>query len=283
MVYMLNITVEQLIDICGNPTRQSGSQYYFRCPVCSAGGGDRHGDNLLFNESKGFLKCYACGGERQVLRMINDKYGYKLQPIKFRSKLKVKWYEINRENLYNYYLATTMESKPLELINDLYKWNEDDIVDIGYDPNPSHLFPSLTEPSLIFPVFNAEAILVGIEARAIKQKKIRHTKDMPNCLAYFKMGFNKLVVCEGFKDAVTFNKLYNNIQRDIATPTNGVGTLRQALESIDINKYEEIVLVLDNDNAGNEVTQSIIEEFGNKFKDGRKILKGKKDIWELLI
>ena len=280
---MLNITVEQLIAICGNPTRQSGSQYYFRCPVCSAGGGDKHGDNLLFNESKGLLKCYACGGERQILKAINDKYGYKLQPVKFRSKLKVKWYEINKENLYNYYLATTVEPKPLELINELYKWNEEDLIDIGYDPNPSHLFRHFTEPSLVFPVFNSEAILVGIELRAIKKKEIRHTKDMPNCLAYFKMGFDTLIICEGFKDAVTFNKLYSNIQRDIATPTNGVGSLKQALETVNMNKYKEIILVLDNDEAGDKATQEIIEEYGNnKFVDGRKILKGKKDIWELL-
>ena len=278
---MLNITTEQLIAVCGSPTRISGSQYYFRCPVCSAGGGDKHGDNLLFNESKGLLKCFACGGERQVLQMIYDKH-FAYQPIRTVSRLKVKWYEINKDNIYNYYMATVIEPKPFDVIEKYFKWPKESLDDVGYDPNPSHLFPSLTEPSLIFPVITQNDEIVGFEARAITNKKIRHTKDLPNCLAYFKSGYDSLVICEGFKDAFTFCLLYPNIKKDIATPSNGVGTLLQALQSINLNKYKEIILVLDNDNAGNEETIKIISQFGNKFKDGRKVLKGKKDIWELL-
>lgn len=279
---MLNITVEQLISVCGQPTRQNGSQYYFRCPVCSAGGGDRHGDNLLFNSSKGTLKCFACNdGARQVLRAINSKFK-NFTPVRQESRLKVKWFESNKDNLYNYYLATTMEWKPSELIYKYYKWDANNLDDVGYDPTPSHLFPSLTEPSLIFPVITRRGDLVGIEARAIQQKKIRHTKDMPNVLAFTKQGFDSLVICEGFKDATTFNMLYPNLQRDIATPSNGVGSLMQCLESIKIDTYKEIILVLDNDKAGDDMTKQVIQTFGNRFKDGRNILKGKKDIWDAL-
>lgn len=279
---MLNITVEQLISICGEPTRISGSQYYFRCPVCSAGGGDNHGDNLLFNENKGLLKCYACGGERQVLKMINQKFDIKEQPVRYRSKLKVKWFEINKDNLYNYYVETIAEPKPYELIQQHYKWNEEDVQDIGYDPNPSHLFRTLPEPSLIFPVITSGGLLVGLEARAIKQKEIRHTKDMPNVLSFLKQGYDSLIICEGFKDMITFNKLYPNIKRDIATPSNGVGSVIQCLSSINISQYNEIILLFDNDKAGDKNTREVINQFGSKFKDGRRILKGKKDIWELL-
>lgn len=282
---MLNITTDQLIAVCGSPTRVSGSQYYFRCPVCSAGGGDRHGDNLLFNESKGLLKCYACGGERYVLKMINDRFENYNIPIRTRSTLKVKWYELNRENIATYYCMSTMEEKPYDLIQQYFKWSKQQLDEtdyVGYDANPVQLFPSLTEPSLIFPVINHESDIVGIEARAIKQKKIRHTKDLPNCLSFVKRGYDKLVICEGFKDAFTFNLLYPNIEREIATPSNGVGTIMQALQSINISEYEEIMLVLDNDEAGSINTKKVIETFGNKFKDGRKILRGKKDIWELL-
>lgn len=282
---MLNITVDQLIAVCGSPTRISGSQYYFRCPVCSAGGGDRHGDNLLFNENKGLLKCYACGGERHVLKMINDRFENYNIPIRTRSTLKVKWYELNRENIATYYCMSMMEEKPYDLIQQYFKWSKQQLDEtdyVGYDANPAQLFPSLTEPSLIFPVINRESDIVGIEARAIKQKKIRHTKDLPNCLSFIKRGYDKLVICEGFKDAFTFNLLYPNIEREIATPSNGVGTIMQALQSINISEYEEITLVLDNDEAGSINTKKVIETFGNKFKDGRKILRGKKDIWELL-
>lgn len=282
---MLNITAEQLIAVCGSPTRVSGSQYYFRCPVCNAGGGDKHGDNLLFNESKGLLKCYACGGERRVLQMINDKFVIPETPVRIRSKLKVKWYEVNKENIATYYCMSTMEPKPYELISKHYKWSKEQLDKsdyVGYDEDPSQLFPSLTEPSLIFPVINYESDIVGIEARAIQQKKIRHTKDLPNCLSYIKTGFDKLVICEGFKDAFTFSLLYPNIERDIATPSNGVGTLMQALQSININNYSEIILLLDNDKAGSEMTVRVLREYGNKFKDGRKMLRGKKDVWELL-
>lgn len=281
---MLNITVEQLIAVCGSPTRVSGSQYYFRCPVCSAGGGDSHGDNLLFNERKGFLKCYACGGERQVLRMINHKFDTCNIPIRTRSTLKVRWYEVNKDNIYYYYLNTLEEPKPYDLIYEKFKWPKESLECVGYDPNPSHLFPSLTEQSLIFPVITYSGDMIGFEARAIQEKKLRHTKDLPNCLAYFKASsqFDKLVICEGFKDAFTFNLLYPDIKRDIATPTNGVGALLSALQTINISHYEEITLVLDNDRAGDDMTRKVIQEFGSRFKDGRKILKGKKDIWELL-
>lgn len=282
---MLNITVEQLISICGQPTKQNGSQYYFRCPICSIGGGDKHGDNLLFNADKGILKCFACGQQRQILKMINKKFDNFI-PVRKESRLeqrlKVRWYESNKENLYEYYLATITEPKPSNDIAEYYKWDVNLLDDVGYDPNPSHLFPSLTEPSLIFPVIAPWGDIVGIEARAIKRKKIRHTKDMPNVLSFVKQRYDTLIICEGFKDMITFDMLYPNIERDIATPSNGVGSLMQCLESININKYKRIILILDNDAAGDEATKSVIESFGTKFEDGRKILKGKKDIWTLL-
>ena len=55
---MLDITLEQIINAIGQPTYKKGNRYFFGCPSC--GVEDGHKDNLIFDERKGLLKCFAC-------------------------------------------------------------------------------------------------------------------------------------------------------------------------------------------------------------------------------
>ena len=48
----LDIDYNELVSVLGEPSRNAGSQHYFQCPACAAGGGDTSRDNLLFNSRR---------------------------------------------------------------------------------------------------------------------------------------------------------------------------------------------------------------------------------------
>lgn len=287
---MLDITVEQLTNVLGGPTKHVGHQYYFKCPACSASGNDTHGDNLLFNERKQLLKCFACDeGARQVLRLINQQ-----QPIQqvnrmtqhYNSKL---WWQSNRDNLWQYWALSYDE-----MTNEARKWlNNCGIMDdtiqewmIGFDSSPSIV---KIGPCVCFPMIsiNHDNQLVGFELRQInKEKVIRHTYDSPKCLCMISDSITatKLVICEGFKDAYSFMQIVKQKEQQqdftILTPSHGVNSIIDSLKDVNFTRYKKCFLLLDNDDAGSDVTNKIMQEY-RFFKDIRCLLKQYKDVNEL--
>lgn len=79
----------------------------------------------------------------------------------------------------------------------------------------------------------------------------------------------KLVLIEGPKDGYNlFQYLCENGRADeyqIITPSNGVHSLQNLLKDFDTSKYEEVILVLDNDRAGREATKKIALTMGREI------------------
>lgn len=287
---MLDVTLEQLINILGKPTKKIGHQYYFRCPSCSQNGGDTSGDNLLFNERKGLLKCFACDdGARHVLHLLKQKTNnIAAIPTPHRRETPI-WWQANNTNLWQYWGEAYQE-----MTEDVRYWLNssginDETIDewmIGFDSNPSIV---KIGPCVCFPMIsiNHDSKLVGFELRQVgKEKIIRHTYDSPKCLCLINDNLmaTKLIICEGFKDAYSFMQLLKvKKQKEdftILTPSHGVNSIIDGLADVDFTRYKKCFLLLDNDKAGSEVTEAIIQKYPF-FKDTRHLLRGYKDVNEL--
>lgn len=288
---MLDVELKDIINILGQPTKKSGHQYYFQCPVCKSRGEDSSKDNLLFHDTKKILKCFACDeGSKEVLRLINLHKERKPHNTVSIRDIKPKWYEVNKDNLLQYLFESSSE---LNSIATSYLHNrciESDVIDwcgIGYDnqPNMVSIGPSITLP--MFSV-NHDEQLVGFELRQLGEKKIiKHTLDSPTCLCavYGKINAKNLIITEGFIDAYSLLELLKK-RKDvdeyrIATGSHGCKSILPSLLGVNLDVYENCYLILDNDKAGDEATQSILQDYPF-FKDKRSLLKGCKDINEYL-
>lgn len=288
---MLDVTLNELISVLGNPTRTTGHQYYFRCPACSSMGGDTSGDNLLFNDKKGVLKCFACDdGAKEVLRMINSKRhdnGY-TPTANMPRKQYTPWWQKNIDNLWQYWVEASNE-----MTAEARQWLHncgilDETIDewmIGFDSDPNivHIGPCVCFPMISL---NHDNQLVGFELRQVSDKKvIRHTYDAPSCLCCIADN-NKarcLVICEGFKDAycfMQFLKLKKILQQfTILTPAHGVSDIYHNLDVVNFTRYDYCYLLLDRDEAGDRETKKIMKQY-HFFIDRRDMLGECEDVAE---
>ena len=292
---MLDINLNELIEILGTPTKSAGHQYYFRCPSCAQFGGDTSCDNLLFNERKGVLKCFACeDGAKETLKLLNQwRRDNNVPTISSPQPSPIKqvklWWEINSENLYQYWCEAydEMSDRAIEWLKGcgITKQLVDEWM-IGYDKDPSIL---KIKECVAFPMIslNHDGRLVGFELRQMgREKIIRHTYDAPRCLCIINdnKDANKLIICEGFKDAYSMWQILESKGRrhefTILTPAHGVDDIVNNLKDINFTRYKSCHLVLDNDAAGDRVTQQILQKC-SFFKDERRMLHGRKDVNEL--
>ena len=290
---MLDIVLQDVINVLGRPTKQTGHQYYFRCPVCQSRGEDTSGDNLLFNDNKKVLKCFACDeGSKEVLRLINKDKSRQHATTASQKQIQsqTKWYEINKDNLLQY-LFESIDEVNLDaqryLFNRQIRCKTIELCGIGYDNQPNMVSIG---PSITFPMFsiNHNEQLVGFELRELGSKKIiKHTLDSPSCICavYGRKFATNFVITEGFIDAYSlFELLGDKANRDnylIATGSHGCKSILPSLAGIDLSIYKNCYLILDNDEAGEEATRSILKEYPF-FKDKRNLLRGCKDINEYL-
>ena len=128
----------------------------------------------------------------------------------------------------------------------------------------------------IFPIFKyPDCLIIGYELRnndfkvfpdGRKCKKPKLEKDYTlNCLSitYRADDNNRVIICEGFKDSYfIYQWLYEKekgqkVKDTIMTPSCGVNTLIDLLQENKLEEFEKILIILDNDKAGNEVKEKI--------------------------
>lgn len=290
---MLDIELGDIINVLSQPTKKSGHQYYFQCPVCKSRGEDSSRDNLLFNDNKKVLKCFACDeGAKEVLRLINQNKSRSIRPIYHgpeQVKIKPKWYELNKDNLLEYLFESEQEldSTAKSYLNSrCISPKTAELCGIGSDANPNMV--SIGH-SITFPMFsmNNNEQLVGFELRQLGSKKIiKHTLDSPTCLCVVwgsSARVKNLAITEGFIDAYSLLELLGAKAGDylIVTGSHGCKSILPSLSGIDFSNYKNCYLILDNDKAGEEATKDILKKYPF-FKDKRGLLRGCKDINEYL-
>lgn len=290
---MGDITLEQLQNICGNYSSKSGENYFFQCPICK----DSHRDNLVFNSKRQIIKCFKDNSHTlEVLRIINEKYkkdfSINHKPLSENNfsirKPEEKPIWEKRQQKYLEYLLLAQEK--LMFNRELLKYIKDkrgltektlDLCGIGFDD---------TENCFTIPIFSLKHdCITDFELRQHGEKKIRRIGG--GCATIAKIcGLNKaktLYIVEGFIDGMTLMQwLLDKYQKDftIYSCSNGVSSLINCLNEINFSNFDEIKLILDNDEAGDEATDKIIEKYPF-IKDSRKFLKdsGLKDINEFYV
>lgn len=291
---MNDITLDEVIKVLGEPTKKIGGEYVWQCKYCC----DRGRDNFHYNERKQIAWCFADEEHsKKVYAEImdnrdNNKITIVMAEPEWKPEVKY-WYEENIDNLYDYILQANTNllnnKQYLKYIKKVHNLDKDTIdefmigIDFNIDNEGLHIDKEITD-AFIFPIFSYSG-LVGCEIRSTVGKIIRRTKDTPKCAAVFKdpKEAETLYVVEGIKDAYNLCQyLGGNSSYAVICGSNGVSTTLQALEDADIKKYKRIVLLLDRDDAGDEMTKKVLEKYPN-IVDCREMLGNNKDITDYIM
>lgn len=102
----------------------------------------------------------------------------------------------------------------------------------------------------------------------------------PKSITHFKNGKEKLVVVEGMFDFLSLKTMVPSWLKDSDILVLNSLAFANQLENF-IGYYKECGLLLDNDDAGDRMTKTLLEKYDN-LSDGRNLFKGFKDLNEKL-
>jgi len=294
------IEQQDIIDILGQPRKKQNHELIWECPYCS---NDYDKDNLRYNEQKGVLWCFRDDTHaKEVLREINKRKKKQMAhiPQYINNQQDYMLYQDicnamllgDKETFYRYgieeitglwdskrcadKLQEVIESDlPEKALNYLYKKRKINPITVkkvglGYD---------FAVDKWVIPIYSRNEI-VGFEYRSgnFDEKRIWREKDTPRCLAWVwgKPKNKTCIVMEGFLDAYCMLQMASDSKKEeevtIVTCSNGVNGTLEAIKDLRYNNFEEILLCLDNDEAGDTMTEKVIKEFPF-IKDHRKFLK----------
>lgn len=274
------ITLYDIKKILGEPTDKQGGEYVWQCPYCL----DSHKDNMRFNERKGLLWCFADPEHsKEVLKKMNGKESdYK--PV---ANSVPKW--VTMQDKYVEYMAQCQEEllNNQELLDYVYKKRGlskkvIDLVALGFDSEANQF---------VIPIFGLkEDMITDFELRAYGDKKIISRVGGGHNTVAVIYGTQKAKTCfftEGFLDGYALLQfLLDKNQSDftIYSCSHGAESLLKCLPSVNFSNFEEVKLMLDNDEAGDKATKAIIEQYPF-IKDARKFLvdSGCKDVGEWVL
>lgn len=252
---MLDITLDELENFLGS-YKKKGQHYYFQCPYCN----DKHKDNMIYTPSKNLLKCFRDDEHASMLlsEIMKKKYADKIDvniPQYLSMQEKYLEYQISCNN----YLLSN--DKALAYLQKTRGINKDTVekVGMGFD-NKNNKW--------VIPIFD-DTYLIGFEYRAadFKYKKIWREKDTKRCLAHI-YGCAKahtIILCEGMLDAYICVQMLNEYKQldntTVASVSNGVNGTLAIMPEIKFNNFDSIKLILDNDDAGDLMTERVLKQY----------------------
>lgn len=298
------ITEEEVIAILGNNYKTQGSELVWKCPACP--NGDKSGDNLKFNRDKHILKCFACDYGTEITGIIARRR-YEVErgdgevtppppPPVYNSAPRVeetveKEKEIPQDKLDTYYwncLVNLMQNK--DVMRKMYEKHT--ILPktamecfIGYDHIKDMLvFPSRAvgkDPTQSMP---PDLTANGAEYREYTgDKKIRRISgyEAKICCVHGTPFCMRGILCEGYKDAYNLYQILQLTDPErlsytaIFTVQNGTNSINYngCLQKVNWKRYDEMLLLMDNDAAGDKATEIALGHFNN-MRDYRQEFLG---------
>lgn len=304
------ITEDEVIAILGNNYKRQGDELVWRCPACP--GGDKSGDNLKFNRSKGIIKCFACNYGSEITGIIarrriaanngEEQPAYQ-QPVREQTIMPPappieKEKAIPESELDTYYwnchIALMKRKDILRQMFEKHTILPKTAVEcgIGYDEDKDMLvFPSRAigkDPTEVMTYLTTPN---GAEYREYKgEKTIRRISgyDSKICMVHATPFSMFSIICEGYKDAYNLFQLLTMIDPErlsytsIFTVQNGTNSINtgNCLQKINWNRCDEVGLLMDNDDAGTKAIEVAQDKFPS-MKDYRPMfLKGYNDVQE---
>ena len=300
----MELTLNDIQEYLGQTGKKQGDEIVFGCGICQLSGGDVHSDNLKWNTKKNVLYCFK---DSEHSKMIMSEIMKKKHEAKRMENKEIPAYIKNQEK-YLYYmelcnsaLLGTLTKDWIGAVNeqDMFEDNEYKFyLDLINTDKPQKARTYLKEQrgintstieqtglgfdfkasKWVIPIFDMSCNLVGFEYRLadFKNKKIWREKGTPSCLARVYGTGKKAIIHEGFMDSFCTVQMLeekgtlNNYS--IFTTSSGVASVLKIIPELQFNKYENIYLLLDCDNAGDKATQEVIEKYPFII-DIRKMLK----------
>lgn len=297
---MYEITLDDLVQELGE-YKKIGQHYYFQCKYCL----DEHKDNMIYTPSKNLIKCFADDSHsRQLLSEIMKK---KHESKRMENK-EIPAYIKNQEQ-YLYYmelcnsaLLGTLTKDWIDAVNnqDMFEQNEYEFyIDLIKSDNAEKARAYLKQQrgintstvslvglgfdfkarKWVIPIFNMNCEIVGFRYRgaSFSEKKVWTEKGTPKTLARF-YGADTAKTCycvEGEWDSIIMVQwLLENNQKDfmVVSPSNGASSLLSVMPQLQLNKFDKIKLILDNDASGDKATEEVIKKYP-MIIDSRDFLK----------
>lgn len=290
----MELTLNDIQEYLGQQGKKQYNEVIFSCPLCNSLGRDRHGDNLKFNTSKNVLYCFCENSHsKQIMseimkkkheskRMENNEipkyiknqesylYYQVLCNNALLGKLDQNWLDVVKErNMfeqgeYDFYLDLINSDKPQkakEYLKSTRGINTStiELTGLGFDFNAR---------KWVIPIFDMGCNIVGFRYRGadFKQKKVWTEKGTPKTLARF-YGADTAKTCycvEGEWDALIMVQwLLETGQKDfmVVSPSNGASSLLSVMPQLQLNKFDKIKLILDNDTAGDKATEEVLKVY----------------------
>lgn len=292
-----DITLQDLKEYLGDYERKIGDEYIWQCPMCN----DSHKDNLKYNNEKDVLACFAdYSHSHTIIKDITKKLHQekKEKETTEEHKLAKQHHTVTKEEFFStieVYSERVQEELLMyqcecadNLLNHqksldyLYKTrgiNKDTVEFTGMGID-------LKLRKWVFPTFKysitTKTHLIGFEYRNPDfdhnkpKKEIRRYKYQKDGVAYsmltglaminaYTPNIKILVIVEGYIDGYLlwqFLEAENQAKYyHIITSSNGVGSLLKQLSAVNFSAYQKFYLYIDNDKAGNENAQKILERY----------------------
>ena len=249
----MDFNLQDIIAHLGQPNKVQGAEHIYQCPLCM----DKGKDNLMYNAKKNILWCHADPSHAPLI--LSEIMKKKERPMT--TQPAVKQWMINKDEYTLYQdecnVALMASDKALNYLFGHTHINPFTVekCGIGYD---------FEDNKWVFPVFSLDGQIKGFEYRAgdLTTKKVWKEKDTPACMChiYGAQANKKLYITEGFKDAYILTQWMDYpTDATIVTPSNGVGSLLKCITEIPFGQFDNIYLLLDNDEAGQKVTKELLK------------------------
>lgn len=290
----MELTLNDIQEYLGQTGKKQGSEVSFSCPLCNALGRDRHGDNLKFNTTKSVLYCFCDDTHSgQILSEIMKK---KHEEKKMSNVEIPKYHNLQTEYVLYQQLCNDMllgkfneawidEMVALDLLT---RKEGENLKQIAQTDKPQKAREYLKQQrgintstiqqtglgfdfyarKWVIPIFDMSCNLVGFRYRGalFSEKKVWTEKGTPKTLARF-YGADTAKICycvEGEWDSLIMVQwLLENNQKDfmVVSPSNGASSLLSVMPQLQLNKFEQIKLIMDNDSAGDKATEEVLKAY----------------------
>lgn len=293
--------LDVLSDYLKQEPKKQGQYYKFQCPYCM----DAGADNLIYNERKDILKCFASDQHApDLISEIENKYKDSYDAKNRGKNMYYKKFNFNDAPADSPFLTVPADlsasaDRQAELVELCKKWRA-----FLFAPENKHLLKNLKNtrgfspdtvkalgigyneemrcyafPKIAYSTETTKPFLINFEFRGndLSSNNMRVLPNLSTGLCqiskYIEGKTNKLIITEGFMDGIAYYQHLKSKeiseQFHIVTPSNGIGTLKNQIKQIDWAKYEKFILSIDNDHAGNQLFYWIMDYF--RKPDGNQL------------
>lgn len=301
----MDITLSDIQQYLGQTGKKEGDEIVFQCGVCALSGQDKSKNNLKWNTKKNVLYCFKDSEHSKIImsEIMKKKHEEKkMSNVEIPKYVKCQEQYVNYQLFCNDMLLGRGDKNLLDFLDsvDMFEQGEYDFyLNLINSDKPRLAREYLKEQrgintstisatglgfdfyarKWVIPIFDMSCNLVGFRYRGalFSEKKVWTEKGTPKTLARF-YGADTAKTCycvEGEWDSLIMVQwLLENNQKDfmVVSPSNGASSLLSVMPQLQLNKFEQIKLIMDNDSAGDKATEEVLKTYP-MVVDGRGFLK----------